>query len=127
MLSELSRKILSEMKQLGSAENDSILKNAYTIEALKYLDWERVWIEFQKRIPTLTTLLSHLVPRPSDNIPVICITQILKSRHMQLGLVQRALSIMLYSHGTSKEVSMYSVKQFGERHSCTLPDEALFW
>lgn len=106
ILSAVSHKILTEMKNLNSLPNDSILRNTYTIEALKYFDWERVLIELRTNIPTLINLLNYIVPRPAKNIPLICLiaSQLLKSRNLQLGLVQRAQSVILYSHGASKQV-----------------------
>lgn len=106
VISDVSKKIIKEMKQFSTS--DSILNNTYTIEALKYFDWERIWIEFEKNIPTLINFLRHIVPRPTENIVFICLlaSQILKSRHSQLGLVQRAISVMLYGHGTSKQVGV---------------------
>lgn len=105
VLLDVSKKIIKEIKQFNAS--DSILKNEYTVEALKYFDWERIWREFMVNIPTLMNFFQYIVPRPTENIPLIClmVSQLLKSRHSQLGLVQRAVSVTLYGHGTSKQVS----------------------
>ena len=36
--------------------------NAYTVEALKNFDWERVMLEVEKKLPILLTLLKQIVP-----------------------------------------------------------------
>ena len=62
VLMEVSRKIKVEMKQLSSDAHDSILRDAYTVEALKHFDWDRVMLELEKTLPILLTLLKQIVP-----------------------------------------------------------------
>ena len=104
VLSEITRKIKGEMRQLSSDENDSILRD--TIEAVKRFNWDIVLFEFQKHVPTLMRFLHLLIPRSSDRKPLLCFiaSQILKARHQRLCLVQRAVSVMLYGNGASKQV-----------------------
>ncbi len=125
VLLDVSKKIIEEMKQFSAS--DSILNNKYSVEALKYFDWERIWMEFEKNIPTLINFFRYIVPHPSENIPLICLmaSQVLKSWHSQLGLVQRAVSVMLHGHGTSKQVSVdlssLTVSQLDSRSHCHTP------
>jgi len=106
IICQVFKKILLEMKEISSLEHDSILRSTYTVEALKHFEWERVWLELKENLPTLTSLLALIIPHSSEELPLICLaaSMLLKSRHQQLGLVQRAVSVMLYAHGTSKEV-----------------------
>ena len=59
---EVSRKIKVEMKHMSSDDHDSILRDAYTVEALKHFDWERVMMKLEKKLPILLTLLKQIVP-----------------------------------------------------------------
>ena len=66
-------------------------------------------LELIQRAPTLMDLLKQLVVRQDERKPFLSFlaSQILmKSHNMHMGLVQRAVSIMLYGNGTSKEVSV---------------------
>ncbi len=53
-------------------------------------------------------LIRQLIAKSNEKKPLLCFlaSQILKSRNMHIGLVQRAVSILLYGNGTSKEASM---------------------
>lgn len=63
-------------------------------------------LELQECLPTLIQLLQSIIPSPAEHTPLLCLiaSQLLKARHGRLGLVQRAVSIMLYGHGTHKQV-----------------------
>ena len=65
-------------------------------------------LELTKKVPTLMDLLSHIVKQPTEKKPLLCMvaSQLLKSRHQRMGLVQRAVSIMMYGNGTSKQVCL---------------------
>lgn len=100
----MALKIRREMKALGSASHDSVLCD--TVEAIKFFSWERVSLELFQNLPTLMVLLSKIVRKPSERRPLLCMlaSQLLKCRHPKLGLVQRAVSIMMYGNGTAKQV-----------------------
>ena len=104
IMTEICRKIKVEMKDLSSDKHDSILRD--TVEAVKHFHWETVMLELERKVPTLLTLLKHIVPQPAEQRPLIClvVSQLLKSRHRRMGLVQRAVSIMLYGNSSSKQV-----------------------
>lgn len=112
LLIEICHKIKQEMKALSSDKYDSVLKD--TIEAVKQFHWDTILMEYEKMLPTLMTLLQNLVPRPSQHKPLIClvVSQLLKSRHQRMGLVQRAVSIMLYGNGSNKQVIILSDRYF---------------
>ena len=96
------------MKVLSSRSYDSILRD--TIEAVKQFSWDTVVLELQKQLPTLMDLLSQIVKEPTNKKPFLCMvaSQLLKSRHQHMGLVQRAVSIIMYGNGTSKQVTEMS-------------------
>ncbi|XP_064385649.1 uncharacterized protein LOC135334421 isoform X3 [Halichondria panicea] len=104
LLSQLALTIKNEMKKIGTNKHDSILRD--NNEAVKRFSWETVRLELYKMVPTLMSLLSLLIPNPENRIPLICTiaSQLLKCRHQHLSLVQRVVSVMLYGHGTHKQV-----------------------
>ena len=104
IVSKLACKIQHEMKDLSSDSYDSILRDS--VEAVKNFNWETVRLELIQEMPTLMSLLSQLIGQCSHH-SLLCLiaTMILKSRHRHMGLVQRAISVMLYGNGTAKEVS----------------------
>lgn len=104
VLSKLASKIIAEMKELSSDAHNSILRDQ--VEAVKHFHWDTVMLELLQKCPTLMTLLSKVVQQPKDNKPLLCFIacQLLKSRHQHMGLVQRAVSVMLYGSGTAKQV-----------------------
>ena len=104
IISQIGIKIKSEMKALSSMAQNSILRNSD--DAIKNFNWDIVLDELLSNLPTLMSLLMQLVPKPMKSKPLLCIlaSQILKSRHPYMGLVQRVLSVMLYGNGTAKMV-----------------------
>ena len=102
---EFARKIRGEMQKLSSEAHDSILRD--TLEAVKHFSWDTVMLEYAKMIPTLIMLLESLIPNPTARKPLVCFVAslLLKCRHQRMGLVQRAISIMLYGNGSSKQAS----------------------
>ena len=97
--------IRKEIKNLCSSDYDSILRD--TIQAVKQFNWDIVMLELLNKVPTLMTLLSQLIKKPAEKKPFLCmvVSQILKSCNQCMGLVQRAVSVMMYGNGTSKQVS----------------------
>lgn len=106
IVTQVARRIKSEMSRLSSDSHDSLLRD--NIEAVKRFEWELVMLEFEKMVPTLVRLLKQIVPKPSQHVPLICliVSQLLKARHKKMGLVQRAVSVMLYGNGASKQVCL---------------------
>ena len=77
------------------------------MEALKRFSWETVWLELSKSMPTLISLLSQIVPQGRHHKALLSFltSQLLKSRHQRLCLVQRAVSVMMFGNGAAKQVS----------------------
>ena len=84
--------------------HDSILRD--NIEAVNHFSWETVWLELLANVPILMQILSALIPNPQDDKPLLCLiaSMLLKRRLPKMGLVQRAISLLLYGNGTSKQV-----------------------
>ena len=100
----IAKVIKQEIHSICSLEHDSILRD--NIEAVKHFSWETVWLELQNKMPTLLQLLKLLVKRPKMNKPLMCLiaSMVLKQNSPKLGLVQRAISVLLYGNATSKVV-----------------------
>ncbi len=105
LISSVVRQVKGEIRKLCSDKHDTVLRDC--IEAVKFFSWETVWLELGQNVPTLMTLLKSLVTFPERNRPLLCFlaSVILKQRSPKLGLVQRAISLLMYGNGTSKEVS----------------------
>ena len=95
VIRKLASKIRAEMKSLSGGDHDSILRD--TIEAVKNFHWETVMLELLKKVQTADQAAKK---------PLLCFlaSQLLKSCHQRMGLVQRAVSIMMYGNGTAKQV-----------------------
>ena len=110
IVTQIATKIKLEMKDISSQAHDSILRDS--VEAVKYFHWETVMLELQRKMSTLTcmSLLSLLVQQPAEKKPLLCFlaSQLLKTRHPHMGLVQRAVSVMMYVNGTAKQVHFIS-------------------
>lgn len=105
VVTKLALKIREEMREISCESHDSVLRDS--VDAVKQFSWETVRLELMQKTPTLMLLLSRLVGRAADRLPLVCLlaSMILKSRHHHMGLVQRAVSLMLYGNGTAKQVS----------------------
>ena len=105
MLKALTSKIKKEIKKVCKLDHNCILRDG--IEGVKQFSWETVWLELQRNVPTLCSLLAKLLYQPSK--PLICfiISQIIKQHLPCMALVQREISILLYGNGTSKQVIVF--------------------
>ena len=90
IVKKLAVQIKSEMKNISSADHDSILRDS--VEAIKHFHWDTVFLELQNKVPTLMSLLKQI---PAEKKPLLCFlgSQLLKSRHQHMGLVQTVISV----------------------------------
>ena len=104
ILNEVIKLIKREIKIICSMSHDSILRD--NIEAVNHFSWETVWLELLANVPILMQILSALIPNPQDDKPLLCLiaSMLLKRRLPKMGLVQRAISLLLYGNGNSKQV-----------------------
>ena len=86
---------------MSSESHDSILRDS--VEVVEHFHWR---LELLQQTPILMSLLTQLLGRAPEHSPLLCLLTsiILKSRHRHMGLVQRAISVMLYGNGTAKQV-----------------------
>ena len=106
---QLVLRITREMPDLSSCKHDSILRD--NVQAVKKFSWEAVWLDLRRKMPSFMSLQYKPVPKPESRLALICkiASQLLKCRHRQICLVQRAVSVMLYGNGTSKQVQSVHV------------------
>jgi len=82
-------------------------KKAYSLlrdvnEAVRQFSWETVWLEFERRLPTLVGILQFILPSSSKAVLCFIIAIILKKRSPHMALVQQAVSVMLHANGAGK-------------------------
>ena len=109
LLNGVVRNIKGELKLLASVEHNSLLRD--TNEAVRRFSWETIWVELMRDVPTLASFFMKLTPKIGKPLLCFIISIILKHRSPKLCLVQRAISVLLYGNGVSKQV-MY-LKYFG--------------
>lgn len=109
VMREVAKTIKKEMADIASLRSDSLLRD--TVEAVKHFSWSTLTLELQAKAPTLMSLLRTLVRNPVNSKPFIAsiACQLLKDSHPKLGLMQRAVSVMLYGNGTSKNVGYLTI------------------
>ena len=90
------------MKSICSLRRNSLLRG--NIEALKHFSWDAVWEEFTQEIPTLVAFVKNLLPKADKIFLAGLICVILQQSCKHMSLFQRVMSILLYGHGTSKQV-----------------------
>jgi L1 cell adhesion molecule like protein len=102
---EIVRSIDKELKSICSYNHDSVLRDC--IEGLRMFSWETIWLELLRNLPSLMKILSLLIPQHLENKPLLSFAAslILKKRSPKMGLVQRAVSLLLYGNGACKQVS----------------------
>ena len=96
--------IRREIKGICSTQHESILR--IKDEDIKQLNFQDVWTEFCQKMPTLMMILASISPTRRRNIPLLCLIgrMILKQRFGKMSFLQRAVSILLYGNGASKQV-----------------------
>ena len=105
-VSKVCSNIIAEMKAISSINHNSFLRNS--VESVKQFEWEAVTEELYANVPTLMSMLSNLIPKLADHKPLQCMiaSQLLKSRHPHMCLVQRVVSVMLYGNSVAKQVAI---------------------
>ena len=108
ILSKVCTSIVSEMKTISSIDHNSFLRNS---KLKKKFSWKAVYDELTQNLPTLMMILSGLIPKSVEHKPLQCLiaSQLLKCRHPKMGLVQQAISVMLYGNSIAKQVHNYKL------------------
>ena len=104
IVSRICSNITTEMKTISTINCNSLLGNS--VESVKHFSWEAVHEELLKHMPTLMAVLSSLIPKSVERKPLECLiaSQLLKCRHPEMALVQRAVSVMMYGNNVQKQV-----------------------
>lgn len=111
----IGQSIQHELASLCSDKVDSILRDK-SAQALETFSWETVTEEMKTRAPTLLCLLEMCTrtrkPRKNRKAVIGLIAAILcRHRRPTASLLQRLLSIVLYTGHSSKSVSTYGAAQ----------------
>ena len=104
VLYSVVKNIKTESKHIGSLDHNSILRD--TKEGVRRFSWETAWLELNKNVLTLTKFLIKFLPKVGKPLLCFFVSLILKHRSPKLCLVQRAISVLLYGNGSSKEVRL---------------------
>ena len=107
--------LMSSLEKLVAAELKGMYKTSIFMhgkEALINFNWEMIWLELMKHCPVLMRMISIMLLDTNDRKPtnkaLICFiaAMVLKKRNRSLCLIQSAISLLLYGHGTSKQVQL---------------------
>ena len=101
-IGQVSRSIRDEMK---TSVSRNVILFFLTNDGNKFFSWETVYAELVHMMLTFMKILSIIITGNESKI-LMCITisMVLKSRMHQISLVQRAISILFYGNGCTKEV-----------------------
>ena len=105
----IGSKISREVKSMASSKTDSTMM-LKTKECLKSFEWDKFLNEISGRAPILFKILMAATKTRSvrsNQLKVIgmCVAMILKHRNPNLNLLQKMISLILYSGHCSKQVS----------------------
>ena len=102
VLSAVTKQIHGEMKSICSVNYNSVLRGEH--ENVKHFNWGAIWNEFSLKLPTLVLFLQKLLPKSDNKFLSFLICVIIKHRCKHMSLFQRVISVLMYAHGTSKQV-----------------------
>ncbi len=120
VLKVLGRDIRKEMKTMCSVMSPSILRETEP-EVLQSFTWESLIEELNVKAPTLLNVLRSCVAKKpvkpgrrsyrvkEEAVIGICAAILLRNRNQSLNLVQRIVSMILYSNHAGKRVSAYEM------------------
>ena len=107
LLQRLVSQIRKEITAICSLKHNSILRGNH--KTLKNFSWTRIWHELYENVPTLIKLFQSLFPKAGKKFICFLTAMILKKSCMQMSLVQRVISFLLYANGTNREVSINKI------------------
>ena len=106
VINRVSKLMRDEMKAISADGDKSIVQDK--IEGIKHFKWSVLFQELSQRMPFSVQLILSLVSGRNDNHRVILVcfvfSILLKNRCPKMALAQRAISILLYGNGCSKQV-----------------------
>lgn len=109
----ISSTIHKEIRTIASTNTQSIL-HCKSKDSIKNFEWRNLQMEFTKYAPVLFRILTAAtktrVHRPNQFTVIgMCFAMILKHRNPKLNLLQKIVSLILYSGHSSKEVSQGAI------------------
>jgi len=110
LMQRLVSQIRKEINAICSLNHNSILRGNH--KTLKTFCWTRIWHELNEYVPTLVKLFRNLFPKAGRKFICFLTSMILKKKCMQMSLIQRAISFLLYANGTSREVRIIQIDFF---------------
>uniref|UniRef100_A0A1X7VUI6 DUF6589 domain-containing protein n=1 Tax=Amphimedon queenslandica TaxID=400682 RepID=A0A1X7VUI6_AMPQE len=110
-LLQLLDQMKKEMKHICSTTHNSVLRDSN--EAVRHFSWDVLSDELWNNAPTLITVLSELA-LGDQQLSCTIASMLLKKRLPKMGLLQRAVSLLLYGNGTNtkNEASTSPVQRF---------------
>ena len=106
IIKQLASRLRSEMKEISSENHSFILRDSH--DGIRFFKWDRLFCELSTMMPTLIKLLLALVCDKSNTKRIILVCFIasilLKKRLGKMALLQRAVSVLLYGNGCTKQV-----------------------
>ncbi len=118
ILKVMAKDIRKEMTAMCSIMTPSILRDT-TPTALQSFKWEALVQEMKVRAPTLLAILSSCVQKKppklgqktccvkNEAVIGVCAAVLLRRRNHSLNLLQRVVSMILYSNHAGKQVHTY--------------------
>ena len=92
------------MKKICSLNHNSILRGKNSL--IENFTWQTIWLELNQNVPSLVAFFKGLLPKTNMKFISFLICAILKERCKHMSLLQRVLTVLLYSNATNKQVSM---------------------
>ena len=101
----VGREIQRDMRKMASINANSILSS----ESVTEFEWSTLIEELHNNAPVLLSILQAAsktrVPRSNNNAVIgMCVAILLKQRNPMMSLLQKIISLVLYSSHTSKQV-----------------------
>ena len=103
-VTNVSKAIMNEIQRMSSMKDTSVFRD--TDQALQHFNWETLWLELALKAPTLLHLYRQLFRGAPKPLLCFAISLIIKWRSSRMGLVQRAISAVMYGNGANKQVSI---------------------
>ena len=105
MVIALAKTMMSEIETMRSMKDTSVFRD--TDQAMQHFNWENLWLELVSKAPTLLHLYRQLFRGAPKALICFAVSLIIKWRSPKMGLVQRAISAVMYGNGANKQVSTY--------------------
>ena len=107
VINRITKLLRDEMQGISSDKSNSIILD--NNEGVRQFRWSSLFHELNQKMPVMVKVLWSLVVGSDDNhrTVLVCfiISILLKNRFPKMALAQRAISILLYGNGCSKQVS----------------------